>query len=428
MASVYLSVVPLVAMVCAFGGLSLGSLGNTEAAARGVAIVSATESLSAFKTVISFGASHRESSKFSAHLRVMDQTSVKMRGRKALLEASNKGGTYLSVLAVFGCGGWAVATGSLALGSLLSVTSFLWVLVFGMQGLIYSMSDLARMREALRRIYSVMDKASAAASIVNSGATRTLPKVEGAIELFNISFSYPSRPSSKVLESLNIRIAPGQTTALCGVSGAGKTTIFSLVARFYTPVSGTVTLDGVDISTLDRDWYASQVALVSQEPILFDGTIRESIAYGSTNEEVTDEEIVFAAKQANAHSFIQALPQQYATRVGPQGTSLSGGQRQRVAIARAIARKSKILLLDEPTAALDTASERLVQEALERLSKSRTTLVVAHRLSTIVSADIIVMLGPGGRVLEKGTYAELMQTGGAFSTMVNTQATRYITE
>lgn len=205
--------------------------------------------------------------------------------------------------------------------------------------------------------------------------------------------------------------------ALVGESGSGKSTAISLIERFYDPDSGRVTLDGVEIQTLKLSWLRQQMGLVSQEPVLFNETIRDNIAYGKQGD-VTEEEIISATKAANAHNFISSMPQGYNTSVGERGVQLSGGQKQRIAIARAILKNPKILLLDEATSALDAESERVVQDALDRVMVDRTTVVIAHRLTTIRGADVIAVV-KNGVVAEKGTHDFLMKiNGGAYASLV----------
>jgi ATP-binding cassette subfamily B (MDR/TAP) protein 1 len=215
-----------------------------------------------------------------------------------------------------------------------------------------------------------------------------------------------------VCQGYSLRVPAGATVALCGPSGSGKSTIIQLIERFYDPLKGSVSLDGVDIKTLNVRWLRAQLGLVSQEPVLFQGTVAENIAYGkpATAGEATQAEIEEAAKMANAHTFIsESLAEGYRTNVGLRGNKLSGGQKQRVAIARALIKKPSILLLDEATSALDNESERIVQAALDEImtKQKRTTIVIAHRLSTIRNADLIVVVNQG-RIVEKGTHDELL--------------------
>ena len=245
--------------------------------------------------------------------------------------------------------------------------------------------------------------------------------VRGEIELRDVTFAYPSARDRLVCRGYSLRIPAGKTVALCGPSGSGKSTIIQLLERFYDPLSGMVMLDGTDIRTLNVRWLRSQMGLVGQEPVLFQGTVAQNIGYGRDG--ATQEEIEQAATMANAHGFItQDLQNGYEAQVGQGGGKLSGGQKQRIAIARALLKKPAVLLLDEATSALDNVSEREVQQALNEImeTQKRTTLVIAHRLSTIRSADKIVVLNDGS-VMEEGTHAELLEAGGMYATMVSNE-------
>ena len=243
-------------------------------------------------------------------------------------------------------------------------------------------------------------------------------KLGGSLAFEGLSFRYPSRPDVLVLDGLDFSIEPGQRVALVGPSGAGKSTVFSLILGFNNPESGRITFDGIPAESIALKAIRSQLAIVPQEIMLFGGTIRENIEYGKPG--ASQEEIENAARQANAHDFIAALPQGYDTVVGPRGTKLSGGQRQRVAIARAILANPRILLLDEATSSLDAESERLVNEALERLMAGRTSLVIAHRLSTVRDADRLLVFNHG-RIVESGTHDELIGRNGTYRLLVDNQ-------
>jgi ATP-binding cassette, subfamily B, bacterial len=240
----------------------------------------------------------------------------------------------------------------------------------------------------------------------------------GQISLQDLSFTYPSRPEIPVLQNLSIHLPHGQRTAIVGPSGSGKSTLFSLILGFNNPTSGKILFDNTDAQQISLKTLRSQIAIVPQEVMLFGGTISENIAYGKPGS--SPEEIENAAKLANAHHFIAELPEAYQTLVGPRGTKLSGGQRQRIAIARAILANPKILLLDEATSALDSESERLVNEALERLMQNRTSLVIAHRLSTVRHADQILVLSKG-QITEQGTHDELIAKNGTYRFLAETQ-------
>uniref|UniRef100_A0A1I8A8Z0 Multidrug resistance protein 1 n=1 Tax=Steinernema glaseri TaxID=37863 RepID=A0A1I8A8Z0_9BILA len=246
------------------------------------------------------------------------------------------------------------------------------------------------------------------------------PDVRGHVHFNDLHFVYPERPGVQILKGLSLTVEPGQTLALVGPSGCGKSTVISLLERFYDPLDGQVVVDSTNLCEINPGHIRSQMALVSQEPILFDCSIRENIVYGLDPESITDAQIDEVSRLANIHKFISELPDGLDTRVGEKGTQLSGGQKQRIAIARALIRKPKILLLDEATSALDTESEKVVQEALDRAREGRTCIVIAHRLATVVNADCIAVV-TDGVVIEKGTHSELMNLQGAYYKLTQKQ-------
>jgi ATP-binding cassette, subfamily B, bacterial len=247
---------------------------------------------------------------------------------------------------------------------------------------------------------------------------RLAKPVHGELAFDDVCFAYPGRHDDSVLRDVSFRVAPGETVAIVGPSGAGKSTLFQLALRFYDPGSGSVILDGVDISKLDPADLRAEIALVPQDAFIFGATVADNIAYGAPG--ATREAVVAAAKQAAADGFISAMPQGYDTPLGERGVTLSGGERQRIAIARAILKNAPVLLLDEATSALDAESETLVQGALETLMKGRSTLVIAHRLATIVNADRILVI-EAGRVVEEGSHASLMAANGLYSRLARLQ-------
>ncbi|KAF3786179.1 ABC transporter B family member 2 [Nymphaea thermarum] len=274
-----------------------------------------------------------------------------------------------------------------------------------------------RAKAAAYSIFEMIERNNASKASKTTG--KTLEKVVGQIQLQNLCFSYPSRPDVPIFNKLNFDIPAGKIVALVGGSGSGKSTIISLIERFYEPTSGRILLDGHDIKQLDLKWLRNQIGLVNQEPALFATTIRENILYGK--EDATLEEITGAVKLSEAITFINNLPERYETQVGERGIQLSGGQKQRIAIARAILKNPSILLLDEATSALDAESEKSVQEALDRVMVGRTTVVVAHRLSTIRNADIIAVI-QNGKIVESGTHEELISNSrSAYSALVSLQ-------
>eukprot|EP00049_Salpingoeca_infusionum_P008659 m.143059 g.143059 ORF g.143059 m.143059 type:complete len:1275 (+) comp14078_c0_seq2:641-4465(+) len=279
-----------------------------------------------------------------------------------------------------------------------------------------ALEAFAKGRGAAAKIFSVIDREPVIDSLAETGATPA--KVEGSIEFKDVTFTYPSRPEDQILRGLTFSVKPRETVALVGASGCGKSTTFALLERFYNPTGGSVSLDGVEIRDLNIQWLRKSISMVEQQPVLFPTSIRENIALGKDN--ATQEEIEHAAKLANAHDFIMAFPDKYDTMVGDSGTQMSGGQRQRIAIARALVSSPQILLLDEATSALDNESEKIVQAALDRASVDRTTLLIAHRLSTVFQADKIVVVREGV-VLEQGSPQELLDQQGAFYDMVIAQ-------
>uniref|UniRef100_A0A672TYA8 ATP-binding cassette sub-family B member 5 n=1 Tax=Strigops habroptila TaxID=2489341 RepID=A0A672TYA8_STRHB len=278
--------------------------------------------------------------------------------------------------------------------------------------------DYGKAKLSAQRIFKLLDRKPLMDSYSEEG--EKLSNFEGSIEFRNVHFVYPARPEVQVLQGLSMKVNKGQTLALVGSSGCGKSTSIQLLERFYDPVEGQVLADGFDTRSFHIQWLRSRLGLVSQEPILFDCSIAENIQYGDNSRVVSQEEVEEAAKAANIHSFIERLPEKYNTRVGEKGTQLSGGQKQRIAIARALVRNPAILLLDEATSALDTESEKIVQKALDNARQGRTCIVIAHRLTTVQTADIIAVI-QNGRVVEQGTHSQLLAKEGHYYALVNAQ-------
>ena len=330
-------------------------------------------------------------------------------------------GLFLTIMFwIYGFGFWVggklIDGGHLNFGDLLKV---FFGIVFGTMGAAnvqLEFPDVEKAGEAVERCFKIVNRPT---QIDASSLEGAVPKsVTGTIRFEGVHFAYPSRPNITIFQDFNLEIPAGQSIALVGESGSGKSTIIALVERFYDPLAGKVSLDGEDVAGLQVRWLRDQIGLVSQEPTLFALSIKENIKYGK--EGATDAEVEAAAKAANAHNFISALPDGYDTQVGERGIQLSGGQKQRVAIARAMLKDPKILLLDEATSALDAESEKVVQEALDNAMVGRTTVIVAHRLSTVRNANAIAVLQKG-KMVEMGTHDELIAKGGAYADLVKTQ-------
>ncbi|CAI0472898.1 unnamed protein product [Linum tenue] len=328
----------------------------------------------------------------------------------------------ISQFFIFSCYGLALWYGSTLmekeLASFKSVMKSFMVLIvtaLAMGETLALAPDLLKGNQMAASVFEVLDRKSQ----MSGDAGEELKNVEGKVELKNVCFSYPARPEVAIFKDFNLQVHLGKSVALVGQSGSGKSSVLALILRFYDPTSGRVMIDGKDIKKLQLRSLRRHIGLVQQEPALFATSIYENILYG--REGATEGEVIEAAKLANAHSFISALPQGYSTKVGERGVQLSGGQKQRVAIARAVLKNPEILLLDEATSALDAESEHIVQQALDRLMRNRTTVMVAHRLSTIKNADQISVI-QDGRIIEQGTHSSLVQKReGAYFKLINLQ-------
>jgi ATP-binding cassette, subfamily B, bacterial len=325
---------------------------------------------------------------------------------------------FTGVVGVLWIGARDVRAGAMSAGELVQFLIYS-VMVAGAVGALSEIwGELQRAAGATERLVELL----VAKDTVNDPAAPVVlaRPVKGAIGFDGVHFQYPARPDTSALDGIDLSVAPGETVALVGPSGAGKTTILQLIQRFYDPQQGRVTLDGVDLQDMARADFRRSIALVPQDPVIFGTTARENIRFGRP--EATDAEIELAARAAAAHDFLTALPQGYDTFVGERGVMLSGGQKQRIAIARAILRDAPVLLLDEATSALDAESERAVQAAVDELSKSRTTIVVAHRLATVKKANRIIVFDDG-RIVAMGTHDELVAQEGLYARLARLQFT-----
>ncbi|EAZ13201.1 hypothetical protein OsJ_03121 [Oryza sativa Japonica Group] len=375
----------------------------------------ATDAVSSIRTVASFCSEKRVMTMYDNKCEASKNQGV----RTGMVGGLGFGFSFLMLYLTYGLcfyvGAQFVRHNKTTFGDVFKVFFALVLATIGISQTSAMASDSTKAKDSAISIFALLDRKSQIDSSSDEG--RTLANVKGNIDFRHVSFKYPTRPDVQIFSDFTLHIPSGKTVALVGESGSGKSTAIALLERFYNPESGTILLDEVEIKNLKVNWLRDQMGLVGQEPVLFNDTIRANIAYGKHGD-VTEEELIKAAKASNAHEFISSLPQGYDTTVGERGVQLSGGQKQRVAIARAILKDPKILLLDEATSALDAESERIVQDALDNVMVGRTTIIVAHRLSTIKGADIIAVLKDGA-IAEKGRHEALMNIkDGVYASLV----------
>ncbi|XP_077617170.1 mitochondrial potassium channel ATP-binding subunit isoform X1 [Crocuta crocuta] len=378
----------------------------------------ADEALANVRTVRAFAMEQREEERYGAELEDSRCKAEELGRGIALFQGLSNIAFNCMVLGTLFIGGSLVAGQELTGGDLMSFLVASQTVQRSMANLSVLFGQVVRGLSAGARVFEYMTLSPCIP--LAGGCCIPREHLRGAVTFHNVSFSYPCRPGFQVLQDFTLTLPPGKIVALVGQSGGGKTTVASLLERFYDPTAGMVTLDGQDLRSLDPSWLRGQViGFISQEPVLFGTTIMENIRFGKPS--ASDEEVYAAAREANAHEFISSFPEGYNTIVGERGATLSGGQKQRLAIARALIKQPTVLILDEATSALDSESERVVQEALDRASTGRTVLVIAHRLSTVRGAHHIVVMAHG-RVCEVGTHKELLKKGGLYADLIRRQA------
>ena len=387
-----------------------------QAARRRYASLSAavSESISGVRVVKSFAQEDREIDGFEEKNRDVYDAGIFAVRTRAKFNPVVIFMMAVGTLVVWFVGGRWVLTGAITLGTLWQFIIYMNQFYSPIQMLIQLTETFQSSATAAERVFNILDMPS---DVADHDKSIELTGVKGRIVIEHVSFNYAD--SERVLKDVSLTVQPGQMIGLVGQTGCGKTTLVSLVCRFYDPTAGKLTLDGVDLRDIKGQSLRTNIGIVLQDTFLFAGTVRENITYGKP--EATEEEIIRATKAANAHDFIMSLPDGYDTQVGERGVGLSGGEKQRISIARAILKNPPILILDEATSAVDTATEVIIQEAMDRLVKGRTTFAIAHRLSTLRNADRLVVM-QGGEIIEEGTHEDLMNSGGTYAELVNIQA------
>ncbi|XXQ31746.1 ABC transporter transmembrane region [Plasmodiophora brassicae] len=428
LALILTSVVPIMVLSGSITNLAVSKFHTRILSSYASAGSIAEEAITSVRTVTAFGIQQRVATRYNEEL-----AKARKQGKKKAMVTGigfgiQFGFNYFAYSLAFYYGYILLSKGEITAGNIVSV--FFGVLIgsLALGQVAPDFQAFSMAKSAGAKLFQTIDIAPKIDPYDRNGKLIPESELKGHITFKDVQFAYPSRPGVVVLDGFKLDIKAGTTVAVVGASGGGKSTIVQLIERFYDPDSGTVALDGIPLTDLNLSWLRSQIGLVSQEPVLFDGTVSDNISLGFTDKQRKEmsqlerhDRIVEACKLANAHGFVMKLPQGYDSEVGERGGRLSGGQKQRIAIARAILSNPRILLLDEATSALDTASERIVQAALDAASKSRTTVVVAHRLSTVKNADRIIVLERGGHVIEDGTHVELIRAGGVYAEMVRSQ-------
>ncbi|MEK6683575.1 MAG: ABC transporter ATP-binding protein [Nitrospirota bacterium] len=401
-----LSIIPLIIFIGTFFGRKLKrfSMHIQDQTADASTVVE--EVVSGIRIIKSFVAEAHEEGRYVRHLEGMVSTALARARILAVFVPLITIVTFGAAAGILWYGGRQVMAGAITPGDLIAFILYAGILIGPFGSFARLVSQIKEAQGATQRVFEILDTEPEVADLPGAGE---MSRIDGRVAFREVSFRYT--PEIAVLKEISFEVHPGEMVALVGPSGAGKSTLIHLLHRFYDPTDGRIEIDGVDVRTVQRASLYRQIGLVPQETILFGGSIKENIRYGKLT--ATDEEMIEAAKLANAHDFISVFPEGYDTIVGEKGINLSGGQRQRIAIARAILKNPRLLILDEATSSLDNESEAAIQEALDRLMEGRTTVVIAHRLTTIQKADRIFVMDKG-RIVEEGTHAELLERRGLY--------------
>lgn len=414
MTLVAMAVIPFGAVATVFYGRRMRGFSRRVQDAIAASNVIATETIDGIRTVRSFA---RESHEMERYEEAVDH-SYRLSAKRAFLVGCFRGLItlvgYGAVTVLVWYGARMVSSGDMTMGELTAFLIYAGIVSASIGALANIYADFMRAVGASERVFELLDQKGS----LEDGGGEPVGEITGSLHFDRVCFSYPARPDVTVLRDFELAVVPGEIVALVGPSGAGKSTVASLLARFYDPTHGRITLDGTNLKDFDTRSLRQKIGAVMQEPMLFAESIAENIRYGRPG--ASDEEVRRAARDANASSFIEEFPEGYETLVGERGIRLSGGQKQRIAVARAVLKDPRILILDEATSALDAESEHLVYEALDRLMQGRTTIVIAHRLSTVRNADRVVVLDQG-KIEEEGSHTDLMSLDGLYRRLVDRQ-------
>lgn len=413
LAAITLIPVPFVVWAGTFFSKKIAPLFKINQEVLGELNAMTQDNLSGMKEIQAFGQEAREYEKMRGYCRVYSDVNIRANFANAVFQPGIEFLTSMGTVIVIGIGGWFAMDGKMTISDVIGFLMYLSLFYQPLALLSRLFEDVQVCYAGAVRIFEVLDAES---DVAESPDAVEMPECEGNLEFSNVSFSYNS--SEPVLHNVSFEAKRGEMIAIVGPTGVGKTTIASLIERFYDPTEGEIKIDGRDIKSFTIESLRSNISIALQDIFLFNGTVRENIAYGSKN--ATEEQIIAAAKIAQADEFISQMPKGYNTLIGERGIRLSGGQKQRISIARAALRDTKILILDEATSAVDTKTEAEIQKAIDGLAGSRTIIVIAHRLSTIMKADRILVFEEG-RIAESGNYAELSNAGGLFSKLIHMQ-------
>lgn len=412
-ALVSLSVVPFIYYSTGYYGAKIGPQVRRVRGMEMLSLHIVHETVQMLRVIVAFNREQHEYGKFRNQGEEAVDARVRLTVRQTVFNLGVSLVTAIGTALVLGVGAFQVLSGQLTVGKLLVLVSYIAAVYKPLEKI---SSTINSIQEKLVSFDMALALLNASPEVTEKPDAIKVESVRGAVSFRDVAFSYSGRDST--LDEISFEVSPGQTLAIVGPTGAGKSTLASLLPRFYDPARGQVLLDGCDLRDLTLESLRAQMSIVLQEPLLFTGTIEDNICYGKLD--ASFDEVVKAAKRANAHDFIMRLPAKYKTPLGERGAKISGGERQRICIARAFLKDAPILILDEPTSSIDSQTEAVILEALDKLMYGRTTFVIAHRLSTIRNADLILVLSKG-RIQDQGTHEELIERGGLYSELYRSQ-------